>query len=119
MDRNDQRSEKRTRVAVKVTLETAFDFYGGTTGDMSYGGVFVATEAPPPTGAEVTLAIDLPSGGRVTAVGIVRWVRPPDLANPDRPAGCGIAWQAADRRSAGAVRRFLSEQQAAPSTVAA
>lgn len=108
---SDKRSERRIPAAVEVSLETDYDFYAGTTGDFSYGGVFVMTETPPPPGSEVRLAIHLPDGGTVTASGCVRWVRTPDLAEPERPAGCGIAWQALDRRSLVAVRRFVTKRQ--------
>jgi uncharacterized protein (TIGR02266 family) len=106
----DKRSQNRIPAAVEVSLTTDHDFYAGTTGDVGYGGVFVVTETPPPPGSEVRLAIHLPDGGTVHASGCVRWVRTPDLAAAELPAGCGIAWQALDRRSLVAVRQKHEQQ---------
>ena len=108
---SEKRSQSRVPVSVQVSLETDYDFYAGTTGDVGYGGVFVATETPPPPGSEVRLAIHLPDGGTVNASGCVRWVRTPDFAEAERPAGCGVAWQSLDRRSLSAVRRFVTRRQ--------
>ena len=108
--RNDPRQDPRVHVALDVALETQQDFYAGITGNLSYGGVFMRTESPPAPGSSVQVDIRLPGGGRIRARGCVRWVREKDTASDDRPAGCGVAWQAIDRRSLTAVRRFLARQ---------
>lgn len=106
----DHRLDARLRVAVDVSLETQHNFYAGITGNLSYGGVFMMSDTPPAPGSSVQVEINLPGGGRIRARGIVRWVRAADIASPECPAGCGVAWQAIDRRSLQAVRRFLSRQ---------
>ena len=60
-----------------------------------------------PTATATKTVTTLP-GGIVRATGCVRWTRTPDLASPDCPAGCGVAWQAIDAQSADVVRRFIA-----------
>jgi len=102
----EKRVGVRKPVRVSVRLETEHDFYAGVSEDVGWGGVFVATDAPPAAGTEVALEIALATG-TVRARGQVRWVRAPSMATIEQPPGCGIAWQALDRRSLAALRRFL------------
>jgi uncharacterized protein (TIGR02266 family) len=106
--------QHRVRVAVRVTYETVHDFYAATTGDLSYGGVFIATEAPPAPGTDLTITMFFPGGRRVEAEGRVRWVRTPDLAMEDRPAGCGVAWSVCGPSAVDAIERFLEDSHSEP-----
>ena len=47
----EQRREKRAPLEVEVSLESENNFYSGITGNVSRGGVFIATYTPPPKGA--------------------------------------------------------------------
>ena len=102
--------DKRMTFDVKVPQDHEQNFYAGVQGDMAYGGVFVEMAKPPEPGEAVEVAITLPDGGRVRVHGAVRWIRTSDLATESCPAGAGIAWQAIDRRSVLAVRRYLAQK---------
>jgi len=62
-------------------------FFAGLTGDVSMGGIFVATYRRLPVGAHVTIHFSLPGEVVVVAKGTVRWIRD---ASPDVLPGLGI-----------------------------
>jgi uncharacterized protein (TIGR02266 family) len=89
---SEQRREVRAPLAIEVSLESEHNFYAGITGNVSMGGVFVATYMPPPMGAEVEMLLQLENHEPVKLRGIVCWVRGPKQASADAPAGCGLRW---------------------------
>jgi uncharacterized protein (TIGR02266 family) len=89
---SEQRREERAPLAIEVSLESEHNFYSGITGNVSAGGVFVATYVPPPMGAEVELVLKLENHEPVKLRGIVCWVRGPERTTDYAPAGCGIRW---------------------------
>ena len=84
---------RATVAGVEVSPEHQQNFYAGMKGEVAYGGVFHVVDEAPAIGAPMAVDITLPDGGRIRAQGSVRWVRTPELATVDCPAGCGIAWQ--------------------------
>jgi len=87
--REQRRTSERTLVEVDIGLLSDSNFYTGLSGDISQGGVFVATESPLPAGATVTLYFKLPGGRSVRADGSVRWARGRDEG---RAAGMGVVF---------------------------
>ncbi len=93
----ERRSVPRIPIEVEVSVHSESQFYVGLTGDLSAGGLFVATWRRLPVGAEIELVLSLPDGP-VNARGRVRWVR--DLGEGVAP-GLGVEFDelsAADRQ---------------------
>lgn len=84
----DRRSFDRVPLETEVSLSSESQFFAGLSGDISTGGVFVATYRVLPVGAHVTVEFAL--GDRaVSTKGTVRWLRE---ASGDTPPGVGIAF---------------------------
>ena len=105
----EHRQQARVPIAFEVTLESDHNFYSGITGNVSTGGVFVATYTPPPSGAEVELDLHL-EGETFRLKGVVCWVRESTKATQDSPAGCGIRWTVLPAGAAKAIGHFVDKR---------
>jgi uncharacterized protein (TIGR02266 family) len=102
------REHERAPLAVEVTLESDHNFYSGITANISDGGVFVATQAPPPTGTVVTIELALEGAAQTFTIrGEVCWTRAEWLSSEGVPAGCGIKWIEISREALDAIGRFV------------
>lgn len=101
---------KRIRVQVGVDLNTATNFFVGTSLNLSEGGLFVATRAEVPVGTEVDLGFTLPTGATVQVKGVVRWRRAPDDRTPLITAGLGIQFLDATADALDQVRAFIEQR---------
>lgn len=83
--------EVRSSLAVDIHLWSESHFFCGLSGDLSQGGVFIATYLSFAVGSLVDLEFSLP-GTDVTlqACGEVRWVRNP---SQDTSPGIGVAFE--------------------------
>jgi len=109
--REEHRASHRVKVKAEVTLSSETNFFTGFSGDLSEGGVFVATyEALLPPGTHVELAIALPDRPEVHLGGVVKWVRDPDRTTGVFP-GMGIAFQNVQPEAQKAIRGFLHERE--------
>ncbi len=59
-----------------------------TSGDVSYGGIFISTPEPVTIDSEVNLSIFLPDGGNFEIKGVVKWIC--DDRTGGRKSGMGI-----------------------------
>lgn len=107
MAAEQQRRLPRVPLVVEVTLESEHNFFTGITDNISEGGVFVATPAPPPLGSEVGFELVL-GGERFAVTGRVCWLREERAASADAPAGCGVRWARIDNGALAAIRRFVN-----------
>jgi uncharacterized protein (TIGR02266 family) len=83
----------RANLAVKVGVEYGTSFFTGFSGNVSRGGLFVATHQTIPVGARVELFFEMPDGHSVAAPAQVRWVRDIEQADLDGSApGIGLAF---------------------------
>jgi uncharacterized protein (TIGR02266 family) len=106
-DSGNGRQHPRVDLFVEVTLESESNFYAGISNNLSEGGVFVATFAPPRIGAPVALVLGLPgSGQRFALSGVVRWVREAEVCQGVTP-GCGIEWLELPDGARTAIERFV------------
>lgn len=106
VDPSDRRNKRRTELGVDIGLHSATQFFAGVSGDVSEGGLFVATYAPLPLGTEIVASFVLPGGHQVTTPGIVAWLR--DAGTPDAPQpGMGIRFFKLDPDDQRAIDRFL------------
>lgn len=86
-----------------VGAHAAAQFLGGRTGDLSTGGLFVATPEPLPVGTLVTVALVLPDAHRVTVDATVTWVRGPHAGTE----GMGLKITRLSEADARAIARHL------------
>ena len=77
----------------------------------SEGGLFVATRAELPLGAEVELKFALPNGRVVQVHGTVRWRRAPDDRHPLIEPGVGIQFGELGAEDLAAVREFVAQRE--------
>ena len=104
---DQRRTSERTLVEVDVGLLSDSNFFTGLSGDISQGGVFVATDNPLAPGATVTLYFTLPGGGAVRAEGSVRWARG---AEEGRPAGMGVGFSSLGNRDRAVIAEYCARR---------
>jgi uncharacterized protein (TIGR02266 family) len=100
----ERRANQRIFVQVGVSMVSSTQLYTGLTGDISTGGVFVATWQEFPIGIELDLDLTLPNG-TVRTRAVVRWRREPSKDAPDIPPGVGVGFVNMDPNA----RRLLHE----------
>jgi len=105
-----QRRAPRVPLEVEITLESEHNFFTGITNNISEGGIFIATPAPPPVGSEVGFQLVL-GDLRFPVAGVVRWVREEIAASPGAPAGCGVRWGHLPEGALAAVHRFVAARE--------
>ncbi len=104
------RRDPRAPLEVEVSLESDNNFYAGITGNVSQGGLFIATYTPPPMDSIV--ALDLRIEGKVFRLrGLVCWVREPSRATEHAPAGCGLQWVALPTPALEVIDRFVKKRE--------
>lgn len=82
---------ERAALVAEVTLESEHNFWDDLTGDVSMGGVFVATYDLPRVGEIVDLTLTIPGERRPFWLrGMVSWLR--EDGGDGLPVGCGIEW---------------------------
>lgn len=72
---DDRRRVPRVELEVDIGMHSETNFYIGFSGDISAGGIFVATYKPLPVGTKTTVSFVLPGGYHVVTDGEVTWVR--------------------------------------------
>lgn len=102
----DLRQHTRVPLTVEVTLESEHNFYTGLTDNISEGGLFVATGAPPPLGSEVGFELVL-GERRFLVTGRVCWLRDHRTASVDAPEGCGIRFTQLEEGAVEAITAFV------------
>jgi uncharacterized protein (TIGR02266 family) len=112
MNTPENRKQTRVPLEVEITLESENNFYSGITGNVSTGGVFVATYTPPPMGSLVQMSLTLNPGhgGPYAVAGRVMWTRGPERASDHAPAGCGIRWVDLNQDAERAIKAFVDHR---------
>lgn len=111
VDERPRRLQQRVKMQATIDLHSDANFFNGFSSDISDGGLFVATVAQVPIGTEVDLDFSLPGGERVTAHGVVRWVREVDDRHHDQFPGLGVQFKDLDASAAQAIHRFVSSRE--------
>jgi uncharacterized protein (TIGR02266 family) len=88
----ERRILPRWELRAGVSLESDDNLYAGISSDVSAGGIFVATHAPPPVGSDVKVTVTMPDATVLALEGRVRWVRDYEKSSHGLPTGCGIEW---------------------------
>lgn len=100
------RTRRRLRLAVEVSLGSDSQFYSGLAGDVSDGGLFVATYHQRKVGTAVDIELTLPSG-TLEARGKVQWVRD---ARGGLPPGFAITFDELSGPARQAIDAFCRER---------
>ena len=105
-----QRISPRVKMQASVDFTSDNNFFNGFSANISDGGLFVATVNLLPLGTEVDLAFSLPSGERIEAHGVVRWVREVNDKLPDAFPGMGVSFSALHPQAQTAIDQFLVQR---------
>lgn len=81
----------RIPYSVQVEFRTASSFLVAYSVNLSRGGIFIETDTDVPSGALITLDLQVPGAGLLHLLGMVAWRRGPDSA--EGPPGLGIEFQ--------------------------
>jgi uncharacterized protein (TIGR02266 family) len=104
VDSPERRTAARTPLEAEISLESDSQFFTKLGGNLSTGGVFVATYQMLPIGGRVDVLVALPDGD-LRATGTVRWVR--DVSTGAAP-GLGIAFERIGPEDAARIERFCA-----------
>lgn len=110
-------SQPPARVQHRVPMQAVIDFhsddnfYSGFSSNLSDGGIFVATVNLKRIGTEVDLSFTLPTGERIEAHGVVRWVREVNDRMPEVFPGMGVQFTRIDDSAHQAIHRFLEQRE--------
>lgn len=99
---HDRRSTPRVAIEVEVSFGSDSQFFAGLSGDISEGGLFIATYRAVPIGARLEVDLALPDG-KVHVAGQVRWARP---ASDGTPPGIGLAFVDLSPDARASIERF-------------
>ena len=101
-------SGPREALEANVGATTESNFFVGFSGDISEGGVFVATYLTLPLGAPGELKVTLPGGCESTILGLVRFVRDP--MDMDSEPGIGVAFESLPDDARELILRFIRKR---------
>ena len=102
VDPSDLRASPRKKVEVDIGIHSDSHFFAGLTGDVSRGGLFVATYAELTVGNKIMLDFELPNG-KIVVEGVVRWRR---FASPQAGPGYGVQFEDVDDETMEKIERF-------------
>ena len=99
---------KRASLEANLGATTESNFFVGFSGDISDGGVFVATYLTLELGAKVDVLITLPGGFEQRIPGTIRFVRDP--MDMDSEPGLGVKFDALDKEARELILRFIRKR---------
>lgn len=105
-----KRRARRINLSADIGLHSDTNFFSGFAGDISAGGIFVATYNVLPIGTEITISFVLPGGHQVTVAGRVRWVREHEDKEHDTTPGMGIQFVKLSEADRKAIVRFMEQR---------
>jgi uncharacterized protein (TIGR02266 family) len=103
----EHRAHPRVQIEVDVGMHSDSHFFTGLSGDLSEGGVFIATYRNLPIGSKLELDLPLPDG-TVKVHGIVRWTRPD---SEDAKQGVGVAFEQLPEEDRKRIAKFCAERE--------
>jgi uncharacterized protein (TIGR02266 family) len=98
----------REKLEANVGATTESNFFVGFSGEISEGGVFIATYATFPVGTPVEVLVTLPGGYASTITGSVRFVRDP--MDMDSEPGIGVRFDSLTAEQRDLVLRFIRKR---------
>jgi uncharacterized protein (TIGR02266 family) len=101
-----EREHDRMPYSVEVDFRTASSFLVAYSVNLSRGGLFLETDADIPTGALLTVDLQIPNAGLVPINGVVAWRRGTDSS--EGPPGIGIEFQDVAPQLGAVIDRLVS-----------
>jgi uncharacterized protein (TIGR02266 family) len=98
----------REKLEANVGATTESNFFVGFSGEVSEGGVFIATYATLDRGAAVEVLVTLPGNYQFTVPGQVRFVRDP--MDMDSEPGMGVRFEALSNEHRELILRFIRKR---------
>ena len=98
----------RAGLEANIGATTESNFFVGFSGDISDGGVFVATYASLPLGGKVSVPVTLPGGYEQSIPGTVRFVRDP--MDMDSEPGIGVKFDRLGAEARELILRFIRKR---------
>ncbi len=100
-----RRSSSRVELKAQVTVSSETNFFTGLSENISEGGVFISSLAPPDLGTVINAEISTGDGAQAIKVAAeVMWVR----TEQGQPVGCGCRFLNVDEVTAARLRDFIS-----------
>jgi len=111
-DHKNLRKYPRKGYKLKIGLNTTHNFYTGFTGNISEGGLFIATEAPMDIGSIVSLRFTLPGSSiEIDVNGEVRWIKDQAAAGSGSLPGMGIRFIDLDPKNRKLIEEFVKKRE--------
>jgi uncharacterized protein (TIGR02266 family) len=105
---DERRSGERVEIEAVIGFHTETNFFTGFSGDLSDGGLFIATWDLLPIGSELTLSFVLPEGRQIRGRARVSWVRgAPRSSDENHEPGMGVVFEDLGEADKAAVMRFI------------
>ena len=101
-------SGPREKLEANVGATTESNFFVGFSGEISEGGVFIATYVTMPIGAPVEVLVTLPGNYQFTVPGEVRFVRDP--MDMDSEPGIGVRFDGLSSEHRDLILRFIRKR---------
>ncbi len=105
-----KRGSQRVQMQAAVDMTSDDNFFSGFSANISDGGLFIATVDYMPKGTQVDLSFSLPTGERIKALGVVRWIREVNDKDPSSFPGLGIQFADLDETGQQAIRAFIEQR---------
>ena len=99
----DRRKDQRKLLSAEVGFQSATNFFGGKTRDISEGGLFIETDAPLEIGTPITIELRL-LRQTLWLRGEVAW----QLLREGRPVGIGVCFGELPEWVRRAITRFMA-----------
>ncbi len=99
-----RREGERVRLEAQVTVTSETNFFTGLSENLSEGGIFISSLAPPDLGTVVETSIATDGGPPINVTAEVMWVRTDD----GQPVGCGCRFLNLDEVTAARLKDFIS-----------
>ena len=102
--------DQRQNVEANIGATTESNFYVGFSGEISEGGVFLATYETLPAKTPVKVLITLPGGFETRLNGRVRFVRDPLDFSAESEPGMGVAFEGLSNEQRDLILRFIRKR---------
>jgi len=106
----ERRITKRVHIEADIGFQSETNFYTGFSGNISNGGIFVATWDLLDIGTELTISFVLPDGHQVTTRGRVTWVREAPEHDSELTPGMGVEFEDLAQGGRRAVQAFIDHR---------
>lgn len=106
-----RRQNARVAMAAEIDFGSDHNFFNGFSSNISDGGLFIATVNTSPLGTEVDLRFTLPTGERIEARGVVRWLREVNDQHPEAFPGMGVQFKALSLTAQKAIHDFCAQRE--------